>query len=163
MPSTNTRPATEKRREGLGTARHTEKGTAGSTECGRGCSLAACVAGITACQGSKAGPEPAPRALSGASKPFLNVHISIPLFNFSCTVHRNRISHPSFPAFAVTAFYVLSARIPTLLVREQNVWLPWAPQRTVTCRQHLGATHTCPSAEKSAICLVESLDLGIQL
>lgn len=39
---------------------------------------------------------------------------------------------------------------------ESRVWLPRAPQQAVARRQHLGASHTRPSAKKSASRLLES-------
>lgn len=43
---------------------------------------------------------------------------------------------------------------------ESHVWLPRAPPQAVAHRQHLGVSHTCPLAKKSAIQLLKS-QLGI--
>lgn len=39
---------------------------------------------------------------------------------------------------------------------QSRVWVPRAPQRATACGRHLGASHTCPSAKKSASRLLES-------
>jgi len=93
--------------------------------------------------GSKAGPLPVPRTLPGVSKPVLNVRISIPLR----ALHRNRILHPSSPAFADAAFCILSDKN---LARGGCRWLargqkaiprhPSKPRHAGNTREHPPAT-----------------------
>ena len=139
----------------------TDKGTAGGTGFGLARSPIACMAcdrhqGLA---GSKAGPAPAPRTLRVVSKPFLNARISIPPASIAQEPNFASI----FPCICRRCLlYSLRQNsrwgwMPVAGKRAEScVWLSRAPQQAVARRQHLRASHTCPSAEKSAIWLLKS-------
>lgn len=136
----------------------TDKGMAGGTGFGLARSPTAChwYRGLP---GSRAGPASASRTLPGVSKQFLNAPISVPPASAAQELNFTSI----FPCICRRCLlYSLrqNSRWGCLPVAgqgaESRAQLPQAPQQAVACVQHPGASHTLPSAEKSAIQLLKS-------